>query len=110
MTGSRRTRAIRSAGGYRLADLPALQGMAAASGYVSTLVLALYLNSEAMRELYTHPNRLWLICVIVLYWVSRTLLLTHRGEMHDDPVVFAATDRVSQFTALACLGAVAISL
>lgn len=96
--------------GYRLSDLPALQAMAAASGYVSTLVLALYLNSDAMRVLYSHPNRLWLICVILLFWISRTLLLTHRGEMHDDPVVFAATDRVSQFTALACLASVAISL
>ncbi len=96
--------------GYRLTDLPALQGMAAASGYISTLVMALYLNSPTVRDLYLHPNRLWLICVILLFWISRTLLLTHRGEMHDDPVVFAATDRVSQLTAVACLGVVAISL
>jgi 4-hydroxybenzoate polyprenyltransferase len=96
--------------GYRLADLPALQSMAAASGYISILILALYFNSEAVLVLYSHPGRLWIICVILLFWVSRTLLLTHRGEMHDDPVVFATMDRVSLVAAMACLGAVIISL
>lgn len=96
--------------GYRLSDLPALQGMAAASGYISTLVLALYFSSPSVAQLYAFPNRLWLILVILLFWISRMLLLTHRGEMHDDPVVFAATDRVSQLTAAACLAVVGISL
>jgi 4-hydroxybenzoate polyprenyltransferase len=95
---------------YRLADLPALQSMAAASGYISILVLALYFNSEAILVLYSHPDRLWIICVILLFWVSRTLLLTHRGEMHDDPVVFAMMDRVSLAAAIACLGTVILSL
>lgn len=96
--------------GYRLADLPALQFMSAASGYVSLLVLALYLNSDAVRVLYTYPDRLWIICIILLLWVSRVLLLTQRGEMHDDPVVFAATDRASLLSAGACLAAIAISV
>lgn len=96
--------------GYRLSDLPALEGMAASAGYISTLVMALYLNSPAVRELYGHPNWLWMMCVILLFWVSRTLLLTHRGEMHDDPVVFAATDRVSQIAAVACIGVAIVSL
>lgn len=96
--------------GYRLSDLPALQAMAAASGYLSTLVLALYLNSDAVRVLYAHPNRLWLICVIVLFWISRTLLLTHRGEVHDDPVIFAATDRTSQLSVVAAVVAFMASI
>lgn len=96
--------------GYRLSDLPALQAMAAASGYLSTLVLALYLNSDAVRVLYAHPNRLWLICVIVLFWISRTLLLTHRGEIHDDPVIYAATDRVSQLSVVAAVVALVASI
>ncbi|MCX5578962.1 UbiA family prenyltransferase [Kaistia terrae] len=96
--------------GYRLADLPALQSMAAASGYISILVLALYFNSPAVLILYSHPDRLWIICVILLFWISRTLLLTHRGEMHDDPVVFATLDRTSLIAALACLGTVIVSL
>ncbi len=88
---------------YRLDDLPALQAMAAASGYVSVLVMALYLNSDAVRSLYARPDILWGLCILLLYWISRTLLMTHRGDMHDDPVVFAVTDRVSQFSILAGL-------
>ncbi|MGH6995549.1 MAG: hypothetical protein ACREES_07610, partial [Stellaceae bacterium] len=42
--------------------------------------------------LYRSPEYLWAICLVLFYWISRVLLLTHRGEMHDDPVVFAATD------------------
>lgn len=96
--------------GYRLSDLPVLQGMAAASGYLAVLVLALYFNSPAVTVLYGAPTRLWLICVVALYWISRVLLLSHRGEMHDDPVVFAATDRVSQLAVLLTGAVVLISL
>ena len=81
--------------GYLPTDLPVLQGMAAAAGYVAVLVLALYINSPTVAELYRRPQLLWLICVILLTWISRILVLTHRGEMHDDPVVFATIDPVS---------------
>ena len=59
------------------------------------LVLALYFNSPAVGALYLKPHRLWLICVVVLYWISRMLMKAHRGEMHDDPLVFAVRDRAS---------------
>ncbi len=81
--------------GYRLEDLPILESMATASGYLSVLVLALYINSPVVGRLYTVPELLWPSCTILLYWISRVLVLTHRGHMHDDPVIFAATDRVS---------------
>src|SRR5262249_42534863 len=81
---------------YRVSDNPSLQGMAAASGYISVLVLALYLNSPAVVLLYARPHILWFICVIMLFWGSRILIKTSRGRMHDDPVIFAVTDRVSQ--------------
>jgi 4-hydroxybenzoate polyprenyltransferase len=87
---------------YRLDDLPLLEVMAVASGYVAVLVLALYVNSEAVRMLYSEPDQLWVLCVLLLYWISRVALLTHRGQMHDDPVIFAVTDRVSQVVAFAC--------
>ena len=86
--------------GYRLSDLPMVEAMAAASGYVAVLVLALYFNSAAVEPLYKAPHRLWLICVVVLYWVSRMLMKAHRGEMHDDPLVFAVRDRPSQVCGL----------
>ena len=90
--------------GYRLADLSVLQTMAGASGYVAVLVFILYINSPAVAELYGDTQRLWAIPGILLYWVSRVLILTHRGEMHDDPVVFAARDR----TSLICAGLIAL--
>lgn len=92
--------------GYRLTDLPILQAMASSSGYLAVLVLALYLNSTAILSLYHNPHRLWLICVVMLFWISRILLMTSRGEMHDDPVVFAVKDRVSQICGLLVLAAV----
>ncbi len=85
--------------GYRLRDLPVLEAMAAASGYLAVLVMALYINSPAVVTLYRRPGLLWLSCVILIHWVSRMLIITHRGEMHDDPMIFAATDRGSLISA-----------
>ena len=81
--------------GYRLADLSILQTMATASGYVAVLIFALYINSPAVAALYRAPQLMWVIPMILLYWISRIMILTHRGEMHDDPVLFAARDRTS---------------
>jgi 4-hydroxybenzoate polyprenyltransferase/phosphoserine phosphatase len=90
--------------GYRVGDLQFVSNMATSSGYVSVLVLALYVNSPAVQPLYSTPALLWGICFVMLFWLSRVMMLTHRGEMHDDPVVFAATDRVSQICILICAG------
>jgi 4-hydroxybenzoate polyprenyltransferase/phosphoserine phosphatase len=81
--------------GYRLSDLPVLQTMATSSGYVAVLIFGLYINSPTVSALYSRPNVLWAIPLILLYWVSRIMILTHRGEMQDDPVLFATKDRVS---------------
>lgn len=94
--------------GYTVDDLPLLQSLGAASGYLAVLVLALYINSPESITLYARAQVLWLLCPLMLYWVSRTWVIAHRGEMHDDPVVFAATDRVSQVVGLLC-GAIALA-
>ncbi|WP_081720956.1 UbiA family prenyltransferase [Pseudoxanthomonas suwonensis] len=86
--------------GYATADLPLLQSLGAAAGYISVLVLALYINSEESVALYSRPQMLWLLCPLLLYWISRAWIIAHRNQMHDDPVVFAATDRVSQVIGL----------
>lgn len=85
--------------GYILADIPVLSSLAGAAGYTSVVVLALYVNSPTVMELYARPAGLWLVCVLLLFWISRILLLTHRGLMHDDPLVFALKDRTSLATA-----------
>lgn len=92
---------------YRLSDLPMLEMLAASSGFVAVLVLALYVHSPEVATLYRHPRLLWLGCLILTFWMCRTLILSHRGAMHDDPVVFAATDRVSLLCG-ALLGAVVL--
>lgn len=81
--------------GYFADDLEMIASLGAASGYLAVLVLALYIQEKTAMALYHEPRFLWLACPLMLYWISRTWLITHRGEMHDDPVVFAIKDRVS---------------
>ena len=85
---------------YETEDLPVLRGIALSSGYAAVLVLALYISSPEIQRLYDYPVLLWLICPLRLYWISRMVLMTHRGYMTDDPIVYAATDRASQFVIL----------
>lgn len=72
-----------------------------AAGQLSILTLSLYLNDPSIAQRYSHPYGLWLLCPLLLYWLVRIWLKAHRGELHDDPVVFAATDRISQVIVLA---------
>ena len=81
--------------GYCSADLPMINALAGASGIVSALVLSLYINTPDVKLLYERPQLLWGIGIVLVYWLGRVLLLTGRGEMRQDPVLFAATDRVS---------------
>lgn len=90
--------------GYHVDDLPIVSMIAIAAGYVAVLVLALYVNSPAVFELYARPEVLWGVCAVLLYWITRTVFLAHRGRMHDDPVVYAAKDNVSRVCGLAVLG------
>ena len=80
---------------YRLDDLPVIAALAAASGYCAVIIFALYLSSDTVRSLYRHPEMLWLACPLLVYWISRVLLLSHRRLLIDDPVVFAMKDKVS---------------
>ncbi len=88
--------------GYHVNDLGILQNLGGAAGYLAVLVLALYINSETSRALYGQPMVIWLLCPALLYWISRVWLITHRGEMHDDPIIFALTDTHSRYVLLAC--------
>lgn len=80
---------------YGLDDLELLRSAGVSAGYVSVVVLALYINSAQVRTLYAHPQRLWMAAPVLLFWLSYIWLRAHRGEVHDDPVVFTLTDRVS---------------
>lgn len=88
--------------GYHVDDLDILRSLGAAAGYLAVLVLALYINSASSRALYGQPMVIWLLCPALLYWISRVWLVTHRGEMHDDPIFFAITDSHSRYVLLVC--------
>ena len=93
--------------GYTSQDLPLLLNIGVAAAYCTVIVVALYINSTDSTLLYRHHKPLWLICPLLLYWMSRVWLLTTRGEMHDDPVVFALRDRLSLLV-LAILGMIVL--
>jgi hypothetical protein len=86
----------RAAGrGYRVGDLPIIQLMGVASGFVASLVLALYVQNELVSAAGRQPTLSWVIVPLVLFWECRVWFATARGEMNDDPIVFAARDWIS---------------
>lgn len=86
--------------GYWVGDLEQIASFGAASGYISVLVLALYVSSHEIARLYANPALVWLACPLLLYWISRIWLLARRGIVHDDPLVFALRDRVTYVVAI----------
>lgn len=91
--------------GYLTVDAPLLIQFGVASTFAAVMVFAMYLDSATVTDLYQRPRVLWLLLPVMLYWLGRVWLMTSRGSMNDDPVVFALRDRVSW----AC-GAVAVLL
>lgn len=81
--------------GYYPDDLEMISSLGASSGYLSVMVLALYIHDQATNGLYANPQVIWLACPLLLLWITRIWMLTHRGQMHEDPVVFAIRDRFS---------------
>ncbi len=88
--------------GYQTNDLDTLHTLGISSGYASIFVVAMYINSPEIVNLYSHPQVIWLICPVLLYWVSRVWIMVHRGQMHSDPLIFAITDRVSHLSLILC--------
>lgn len=90
--------------GYQVEDVELLSSLGGSSGYISVLVLALYINSSEVKALYDQPMLMWPICLVMLYWISRVWIIAHRGEMNDDPIVFALKDKVSMACGLVIVG------
>lgn len=84
-----------NARGYLLVDLEQLRSFGTASAYASVVVFSLYISGHDVVALYSHPARMWLITPFMILWVSRVWLLAGRGELDEDPVLFALTDRMS---------------
>lgn len=91
--------------GYWVTDAELIASIGSSSGLVAVLVLALYISSKEVLLLYTHAEILWLVCPVMLYWISRVWMLAYRNRMDDDPVVFAVKDPKSYVMA-AMIGAI----
>lgn len=85
---------------YELSDGELLATMGTASGYLAVLVLALYIATDKARTLYAGRELLWILCPLLLYWISYVWLTAHRGKMPGDPVEFATSDRTSRILIL----------
>ena len=90
---------------YSAGDLSMIAVLAAAAGFNAVVIFTLYISSDTVRALYSHPQALWIGCPILMYWIARVMLLAQRGQIDDDPVIFALHDRVSWF-ALGAIGAI----
>lgn len=90
----------RKAGGrdYNPGDLGVILALGSAAGYLSVLVLALYIHDSSTATLYSYPYLAWLLCPILLFWITRIWMLAHRGKVLEDPVVFTLRDRTSLVT------------
>ncbi len=86
--------------GYQIVDKELLASFGSGSGYVAVLVLAIYISSGIAEIHYTRHYLVWLLCPLLLYWISYIWLMAHRGTVHDDPLVFTIRDRVSRIVLL----------
>ena len=94
---AKETGKLKAAGrGYHIEDIATLRSIGITSGFIAVLVLALYIDRPQVAALYAHPTVLWLTLPIVAGWLMRLWIETARGNMHDDPLVYAFEDRVSQ--------------
>lgn len=80
---------------YEVDDIPILEMMAVASGFVACLIMTLYVQSPEIVVLYRRPHLLWGAILGLLYWLGRLFLYTHRGKCPDDPLLFAVQDRTT---------------
>jgi 4-hydroxybenzoate polyprenyltransferase len=96
--------------GYITQDLGILRSFGTASAYTAVLVLALYMNSSDVSALYRHQQALWALFGLLLYWISRIWMLAFRGQMHDDPIVFAIKDRLSLLIIGLCVATVVAAI
>lgn len=86
---------------YAVSDMELVRGLGSVSGYLSVLVLALYIHSSPEApELYARPTMLWLLGPCLLYWITRLWLLAHRDQLQQDPLLFAVRDRASYVVGL----------
>jgi len=92
--------------GYQIGDIEQLRAFGSSSAFAAVLVFTLYIKDPAVSALYVHPARLWLLVPILILWLCRIWLKASRGELDEDPVVYALTDRRSLLLGVLSAGVV----
>jgi 4-hydroxybenzoate polyprenyltransferase/phosphoserine phosphatase len=87
--------AVSSGRGYGVGDLEQLRALGTGAAYAAVLIMTFYIRDPTTTHLYRHAYLLWLVIPVLLLWLSQVWMLASRGDMHDDPVVFAITDKRS---------------
>ena len=81
---------------YGVDDLKMVRSIALITGFLSVLVIAAYINSPEVLILYSQPQILWALCCVLFYWLIKMILAANNGKMHDDPLIYAIKDKISQ--------------
>jgi len=95
--------------GYLLADIEQLRSFGTSSAFASVIVFSFYIGAQEVTRLYKYPVRLWLITPLMALWLMRVWLLASRGELDEDPVIFAVTDRISLLIGVAVAAIAALA-
>ncbi|MES2392559.1 MAG: prenyltransferase, partial [Acidobacteriota bacterium] len=101
-----RGEAVTNGRGYFVSDLEQVRALGTGSMIAAVVVMTLYINNPDTKQLYHHVIRLWFVVIILLLWLSQVWMLASRGDMHDDPVVYAVTDKRSLLLGLLMAGVI----
>jgi 4-hydroxybenzoate polyprenyltransferase/phosphoserine phosphatase len=96
--------------GYRISDMQFLMSLGCSSALMSVVVVALYINSPDVTRYYRRPSMLWVVCPIFAYWLSRLWLIAARGDLDEDPVLFAIRDKLSYLVGVIIVGVVLFAI
>ena len=89
--------------GYTPSDKKIINFISVSSGFISILVLIFYINSPQVLKLYSYPDILWGMCLIMLFWISRMIVNSNKGRIKDDPIIYAIKDKISYVCLLSIL-------
>jgi 4-hydroxybenzoate polyprenyltransferase len=98
----KRTNQVMVGRGYEVGDITQINLFGVCSAFLSVVVFLLYLQSDKVKEMYRQPELLWLLSPLFLYWISRIWILSSRGKINEDPVLFVLKDRVTYAVGMVC--------
>ena len=85
--------------GYRVEDMAPVRIIGISLGYMSVFIMGLYINSPLITQYYSNPKIVWFLFPLLTYWLGRLWILANRGEVNEDPLIFAAKDTTSLLVA-----------